>query len=240
MRPALLSAILYLLGGLLILSGLGSAALGLFQPKPAAFFVMFYLVVACAGAFALLLARRRGVEFVQRSGQAVGLVCIAGAVASGAVLADLSTAGTLSGQSVRAVLIAHAAIAGLFAVLAGLVVLMRRPQQSFRLLLRSVIFALPLIVALVLIRAGVFSGVWTSLGQAVQIVAAVALFFISLALFAGAAHCMIRAFEIGVESAEADERAGLPLFASTPPSPPSAPSGFLAPAPQPATNPANA
>lgn len=239
MRPAILSVILILLGGLLILSGLASAAFGLFQPKPAAFFVMFYLVVACAGAFALLLARRRGDEFVQRSGRAVGLLCIAGAVGSGAVLADLSTGGRLSGQSVRAVLIAHAAIAALFAGLAGLVVLMRKPAASFRMLLRSVIFALPLIVALVLIRAGVFAGVWTSLGQAVQIVAAVALFFVSLALFAGAAHCVIRAFEIGVESAEADERSGRPSFASTPPSPPSAPSGLLAAAAQPATNPAN-
>ena len=91
--------------------------------------------------------------------------------------------------------------------MAAAVVLLRKPAESFKKLIAGGAFAAPLVVGLALARAGLLTGLWTSMGDAARIVSTVTVFFVGLVLFSGAAHCLIRAFELGVDSAQADERA---------------------------------
>jgi len=180
--------------GLALVCGLGviaSAAIGFYlglwgSQQPAWFVVAFEAVALVAGVFALLAGTGR---FASAPGLA--LLCAAGAVGAGTVLAHVG-----SGKQVLPAwfLVVRAGLTAGLVVAAAWSVLARNPGPARRSLVRSVMFGAPL--------AAILAGAWMLRHQAAALPDGVKMaggffgFLIVTALAAGAVHCAIRAFEV--------------------------------------------
>jgi hypothetical protein len=83
-------------------------------------------------------------------------------------------------------------------------VLLRRPKESMPRLVRGVVFAVPLVILLVVVRSGPVARGINGLEMGFQFGVYVVLLLIAISLLAASGHQIIRAFQIGVEAA--DER----------------------------------
>ena len=142
------------------------------------------------------------------SGPSIAIACTAGTIFVGAVLGYISLAGSIFGVRPLYFLAFRVLIAFAMFGCAGGVLLARRPGASMRLLLLGVAFGAPVVLAL---------GAWMKIGavrQAVHgvnpnllAVLATPLALLAIGLISASAHCLIRAFEIGVETRMPDDSA---------------------------------
>jgi hypothetical protein len=193
---------LLVLAGLIVLLGLFVMVVrGLMAAPIAPFATAFGAVIVFAG----VMLGWVGLGKV-RSGQAIALVCVAGAVMSGLLLAFIST-GKAAGAIVRDVpsMLGVVMALGLMGI-AGVDVLLRRPKESMPRLVRGLIFAVPLVILLVVVRSGPVSRGINGLEMGIQFGVYVVLLLIGIGLLSASGHQIIRAFQIGVEAA--DEREG--------------------------------
>lgn len=86
--------------------------------------------------------------------------------------------------------------------LAGLTVLVRRPGVSLPLLVRGVLLAVPLVLVLGAMRMPGPRGMLLSLPPVAVAMIGVVGFFVLGSFFAASVHCIIRSFEVGIESGQ--------------------------------------
>jgi hypothetical protein len=145
-------------------------------------------------------------------GPAIAVACVAGGVATPTVLSGLSQLGPLMGVTVRPWILARLGVCVIILACAGVVLIARRPAHSTRYLVRAVALGAPVVV---------FAGLWwkvpafraaiDGLHPIVNGILWAVLGLGGLVLVSVSAHCLIRAFEVGVEAgeeaAEASEKA---------------------------------
>ncbi len=175
-----------------LLSALAGVIAAALNSPPVWFMLGFEAVIACASVFGVLVGLGRF-----RDGPALALLCVAGTIAAGSLLGFLAGRGNIGlgpGWFLR-LLLARVALSAIIAATAGWIVLVRRPQLSFRRLW----FGLGCALAFAAITWALweFSGQLAALGTMpsafVGFVAAVTL----LGLLAAAVHLLIGAFETG-------------------------------------------
>lgn len=137
------------------------------------------------------------------SGPAVAIASLAGAVGTCSVLGALSSGGVVMGVSVKLLLAGRLGVAAALLAIAGLVMLLRRPGVSAALLLKGALLGGPAVAA---IGAYVFVAPLRAALHALHPVALAFVgsiaFLVLLGLLSLGAHCVIRAFETGLEAAQ--------------------------------------
>lgn len=196
-----------------VLSGAAMVVLAAMTIKtnPMAAFVMaLELVVVLAGVFGVLVGLGR-----IRTGQAVTLLCVGAAGAVASQVGPLVVDGQLAGVQLRPYALGRLALGAGLMLIAGLVVLSRKPGLSVPMLVKGVLWGTPLVAALAISMGvgplqSVKDSITTTLGglpNVAQIVAALAAFAAFCVLVSASAHYIIRAFIVGVEAAEQREAA---------------------------------
>lgn len=198
--PRFLLFFLGLLGVAVALSAAAMAVVALVvTERPVWMLFGFEVVVMLAGVFAVLFARGRHHE-----AQGLTLLCIAGSVFAGSVLGWLSVNGALQVKnsdvpvSLKLWLLARVGCAGVYAVAAAALVLVRR-RESRPFLVRALLTGAPLVLAaggLALARTQI-SSLAGSVHPVVSIFVACVLGLVGIALASICGHCIIRAFQIG-------------------------------------------
>jgi hypothetical protein len=162
------------------------------------FAICFGVVLAVSAGFLAWVGRGRVKE-----GQAIALICAAGAVVCGSVFAFVSTGQPPSGIVRDPATLASLAIGGLLTVIAALDILMRRPAESFPRLVKGVVIGIPLLIVVALWQSGIVARVMSHLGMSLSFAGYVLLLIVSIGLAAASGHQLIRAFQIGVDAADA-------------------------------------
>jgi hypothetical protein len=189
-KPAAL--LVLILSAVVALSALVGGAIMLTTDKPSWFFVGFELVVVMAGVFGVLLGRGKFSE-----APAMVLLCLAGAVGVGSVLGYVGAGRNLAGVDLRMWVVGRVAAAGVFAALAGLTVLSRRPGPAWRALGIGAVFGVLTVGALAL---GWFGRGWLAAAGApnvVKLVVALVLAVVVVGLLSAAVHYTVKAFATG-------------------------------------------
>ncbi len=196
-----------------VLSGAAMVVLAAMTIKtnPMAAFVMaLELVVVLAGAFGVLIGLGR-----IRTGQAVTLLCVGAAGAVASQVGPLVVDGQLAGVQLRPYALGRLALGAGLILVAGLVVLSRRPSMSVPMLVKGMLWGAPLVAALA-ISSGFgplatvkesISKTLTGLPNVMQIIVALGAFAAFCLLISASMHYLIRAFIVGVEAAEQTEAA---------------------------------
>lgn len=146
----------------------------------------------------------------KQTGQAMAMLVTGAVVGAGAVLSvPTIVAGIVQGGGGATLPIAGVNIipwflsrigcAVLLMGLGGLAVLLRRPGASFGLLLKGVLLGLPVLACLGLLATGNGRQTVMNLPPAALIVVVVVGLFVICVLTSISGHCLIRAFEVGVE-----------------------------------------
>lgn len=161
----------------------------------------FGVVVVVASVFLGMLALG-----LLRRGQAITLLCVAGATGVGSVFAVLSAGRPLGAIRGDWWTLAGLGLAGVLVLLAALEVLMRRPWQSWPRFLIGVGILLPLGVLLVLARGGAIATLLGKGGMGFEFAGYALLLVLGIGLLAAGGHQIISAFQIGVRAM--DEAAG--------------------------------
>lgn len=177
---------------LVLLSALAGVAAAATRSPTVWFMLGFEATIAFAAVFGVLVGFGRF-----RDGPALALLCVAGTIAAGSLLGFLAGRGNIGlqpGWLVR-FLLAREAAGAIIAATAGWIVLVRRPQLSFRRLWIGLACAVAFAgISLALWRfSGQLGALGTMPGAFVGLVAAVTL----LGLLAAAVHLLIGAFETG-------------------------------------------
>lgn len=202
----------YLVGLMGIIVGISALALGTFSltltARPIWLLFGFELAVIVAAVVAIVIARGKA-----SSGEGLAILCVAGtfAVASflgwlGSSRGQLPMGGDRGTVSITTLLYGRLLASGFVAALAAYAVLRRRPSSSVPLLFRGVAFGLPLAIA-----AGIYVVAGSAIAEqfakwpewvttASSCLAAIA----ALILVSAAGHYLIRAFESGLLSDEAE------------------------------------
>jgi hypothetical protein len=160
--------------------------LGVLGTQHTAWFIVSFEVVAVLAA-AIVAAVARGWF---RDGPGMAMLCSAGAIGGGTLLAYKGSAGIMP---VGFVLVRAALVAFTLACAAWMV-LARNPGPAVRSLVRAAMFGVPLAAIL----AGVFvmRGMVATLPGMVTLLGGLVGFLLVTSLAAGAVHCTIRAFEV--------------------------------------------
>ena len=177
-------------GALFLLSALGGIVAGLLnEPKPAWFFIMFEVVGAPAGVFAVLLAAGR-----VRGSPAMSLACIGGTIFVVAVLGGLAIQWNVAGIPLLVPEAIRAGIALMFG-LCSVYVALGSDSAARRVFIRG--------LALAVVFAMLAAGGWWGLRPggpvhalpafAVTLVATV-LYLVLTAALAASVHLIVRAF----------------------------------------------
>ncbi len=180
-----------------VIAAAASAVLGfaaVTDARPNWILLAFEVVALLAGVVCVLAGLR-----VLREGPAITLLCVAGTIMTAALLGGVGSNWTVRGFSLWPTMFLRTGLAGLLVALAGAELLSRRPGVSMPLLLRAVLWTVPLAL---MIGAGVLArSAWGGLHPLAQLL--IVLFGGSLACVfsAGAAHYLIRAFVVGAEAA---------------------------------------
>ncbi len=188
--------------GLSAIAGIAGSLLGV---SPLWFFLGFEVVTLAACVFGVLLASGRFSD-----GPAIGLLCVLGTVAVGAILGDISTQlsnpiggpilrtfgkGGLVQIPVTTFLALRLTGAGIIGLCAAWTVLHRRPSES----LKSLAVGLGLSVAML----GVLAIGWkartplASIGSFASTIGLLTVGVLALGLLAASVHYTLRAFEFG-------------------------------------------
>jgi hypothetical protein len=159
--------------------------------------------VLIAGIFGVMLSR--GSRFAGATGPAITLLCIAGVVGVGSLLGWVGTGREAAGVKLTGALAFRAALAAAIAALAGAHVLSRRPKESLSLLIKGVLFGLPVLAVGAMAYTGVLSRAFKDAGELVLVVGGVVGAVIVGGLICASAHFLIRAFQVGVEEPPASK-----------------------------------
>lgn len=189
-KPAAL--LVLILSGVVALSALAGGAIMLTTDKPSWFFVGFELVVVMAGVFGVLLGRGKFAE-----APAMVLLCLAGAVGVGSVLGYVGAGRNLAGVDLRLWVIGRVGAAGVFAALAGLTVLARRPGPAWKALGTGLVFG---VLTLGTLALGWFGRGWLAAAgtpNVVKLVVALVLAVVVVGLLSAAVHYTVKAFATG-------------------------------------------
>lgn len=158
-----------------------------------------------AAGFGVLAGRGRFSD-----GPALAPACVGGALLTAAVVGGLETQvlsidgeiTAFGGPGSRAAVATHAALAALFGVLAALVVLARTPARSGKYLLAGALVGSPALALAVAWRLGYIARAQESLPAVAFQLAVLGAALVVIVLVSVAAHCIIRAFEVGVDAAD--------------------------------------
>jgi len=162
-------------------------------------------LAAVAGVFGVLAGRGRFSD-----GPALAPACVGGALLTAAVIGGLETQVlSIDGEitafgspGARASVAAHAALAALFGVLAALVVLARTPVHSGKYLLTGALVGSPVLALAVAWKLGYIAQAEQAMPTVAFQLAVLGAALLAIALVSVAAHCVIRAFEVGVDAAD--------------------------------------
>lgn len=158
---------------------------------PAKWFLFgFELVALVAGVVGITIGVGRS-----RPGPALGLLCVAGAIASAALLGYLGAGREVLGTDLRAFMLGRFAAAGVLGALAAAAVLIRRPAVAMTRLLVGIGCAAGF--AALVFAAWKF---WPSLGGVLPSIQAIIGIFVAmtaLGLLAAAVHMIVQAFAAG-------------------------------------------
>jgi hypothetical protein len=177
---------------LIAASSVGGLAASIFVGPPSWSFIGFEAVILIAAGVGAAEAFR-----FSRTGPAMALLCVAGAVGVGSLLGYIGAGQLLMGRNMLPFLLARAGAAGLLAAAAGLIVLSRDLPRSIPALIKGVMLGAVLVAIL--------ATVWTmratilSAGGAARVTIALLLGVVAIGLLAAAVHQLVRAFAVGNE-----------------------------------------
>ena len=158
-------------------------------------------LILVAGVFGVLAGLGRFAN-----GPALAAASVGGAVFTGVVVGGLETnvlPGFRGGESVHyAAFFSRFALAGLLGVVASLIIISRTPARSLRLLVTGGVVVSPLVALVVAGRVGLIARVQGAIPEVAFQIATLAAGLVGIALFSVAIHCVVRAFEVGVQAAE--------------------------------------
>jgi len=160
-------------------------------------------LVLVAGVFGVLAGLGRFAH-----GPAMAAACVGGAIAVAAGVAGLESGvlPSFRGEGVDlAILGSRAGLAALLTAIAGLMILARRPARSVRLLLIGLITASPVVAVAVAAQVGLVARVEDAIPPLVFRIGLLAVGIAGVVLLSIAVHCLIRAFEVGVDAADPAE-----------------------------------
>lgn len=198
----LLAALTCIAIGLSAIAGIAGALLG---ASPLWFFLGFEIVTLAACVFGVLLAMGRFPD-----GPALGLLCVLGTVAVGAILGDISTQlsnpiggpvlrtfgkGGLVQIPITTFLALRLAGAGIIGICAAWTVLHRRPSESLKSLAVGLGLSIAMLVILAIgwkVRAPL-----ASIGSFASTIGLLTVGVLALGLLAASVHYTLRAFEFG-------------------------------------------
>jgi len=201
--PALLLGAQVVLSVVAAVAAIGSAVVAF---RGEHYFMLAGQGLALAAAvFGVLAGRGRFSD-----GPALAPACVGGALLTAAVVGGLETQVlSIDGEitafgspGARASVAAHAALAALFGVLAGLVILARTPARSGKYLLTGALVGSPVLGLAVAWRLGYIAKAEQALPAIAFQLAVLGVALVAIALVSVAAHCVIRAFEVGVDAAD--------------------------------------
>lgn len=188
------------LGGLLLLVSLAGIILALLSSPPSWFFMGFEFVNAFAAVMLMLLGLGRF-----RSGIAMALLCVAGAVGAGSALGHVGAAGQVYGIGLLPITAAKGLLAGGLTLLAAAFVLMQDRSKTFPLLIRGVLWGAPLVVLAVLWRLNIIQNLMNSLqnaSTALGVIGWLMLLIVVVILICGCGHYLINAFIAGTQAGD--------------------------------------
>lgn len=184
-----------LCGIVLATSVLGAIASVALLDRPAWTFFGFQVVTAVAAVLGVVMGFGRF-----REGPGMALACIAGTIFVAAVLGYLSMQPPeIAGRPLKPWLIGRLAVCGILGLMAAWCVL-SRDARSWPSLVKGLVLALPVVMALGVTYVPAARGLVRSLmggGVVTAIVASVAAFVVLGSLLCASTHLVIRAFEYG-------------------------------------------
>jgi hypothetical protein len=174
------------------------------------FFAGFELVLAISGFIGVFIGMGR---FNQ--GPSVAIACVAGATAMCSLLGYVTLGGEILlggrligahgevlGVDVFGFFMLRMFVAGVLAAMAGLVLVLRDPKRSVPMLVRGIVLGVPVVVALGLwVAVPGFRTMVLGWHVLVQVFLGSIGLMVGIGLVSASGHCLIRAFEIGVEVA---------------------------------------
>jgi hypothetical protein len=215
------------LGGIIVLASLAGVVLALLSSPTSWFFMGFELVNILAGAMLVLIGLGRF-----RNGLALALLCVAGAVGAGSALGHVGAAGAVYGIRLMPLTAGKGLIAGVLVLIAAAYVLLQDRSRTFPLLLKGVLWALPLVVMIVLWRLGIIQNLMAKIqtaNVAFGVMAWLTLLIVVVILICGAGHYFINAFIAGTAAGDEIAKKAEGTSLSTPSA--SSPSASSPPAP---------
>jgi len=192
--------------GLSVIAGLAAVGFAVVAFRGEHYFMLASQAIALvAAAFGVAAARGRFSD-----GPALAPACVAGALLAGAVVSGLETRvfsidGEFRGYATtgeEAAVATLAGLAALFGVLAGLIILARTPVRSGKLLLVGALFGAPVVALAAAWKLGYVARAQEAMPAVAFQVAVLGVSIVVIALVSVAAHCVIRAFEVGVDAAD--------------------------------------
>ncbi|MHC4976463.1 MAG: hypothetical protein ACYTF7_07635 [Planctomycetota bacterium] len=180
------------------------------------YFAGFETVLIVCGCIGIFIGLGRF-----NDGPSVAIACVGGATAMCSVLGYMTIGGEIfvsgslfgahgqvMGVDVFLPFLGRLGIGALLGALAGVVLLARDPRRSMPLLIKGVVLGLPVIVVVGLwFGVGGVRGAFGGLHMLVQVFIGAVATVVGIGLISASGHCLIRAFEIGVEVARERERA---------------------------------
>lgn len=157
-------------------------------------------LVLVAGVFGVLSGLGRF-----GSGPALAAACVGGSILTGVVVGGLETnvLPSLRGGGVfRYAVLGQAALAAAFGAIAGLMILSRTPAKSVRLILTAGVVGAPVVLLAAAARLGWVARFESMVPPVVFQVVTLISGLVLIVLISISAHCVIRAFEIGVDAAD--------------------------------------
>lgn len=192
-----------LLSGIVLVSALGGIVATALHKPPMWFILMFEVVVAVTCVFGVLTGLGRFSEAPALSMMITGgIVVVAAVLSEPAVVLKLAGRGgspvEMFGMTLVPFALARLGAGGAILLLSAITVLIRDPKRSLAYLLRAAILGAPVVLALGLAASGRGQAAIANLSQGVVFGLTVAAFFVLGGLFCASAHCLIRAFEVGI------------------------------------------
>lgn len=200
--PSLVRALVGLLSGALLVSGIAGAVAGtVVPPKPAWAVIGFEAVIAFSSLFGLLLAAGK-----VRQAPALAIASIAGAAFVGTVLGYLSVKHDLAHLPLKAWLLSRAGLAAALGACAVKVAL-GTDGAAWRTLVRAALWALPLVGVAAWYRLARFAPLDTPMPgfrDSLRLAAIAAVAIACAVCVCAAIHLSIRAFTLADESRRRD------------------------------------
>lgn len=196
--PTILMRLVAVVSALVALSAVGGAVAGFITGNY--FLAVLELVVLLAAAMGVPIGLGRF-----NRGPAIAVACVAGGVATPTVLSYFSQApiGPLMGLPLMPLVAGRLLAGALLAGVAGLILILRRPAESTRLLVKGALLGAPVVIfALLYWRVPAVGNAIAGLHPVVNGLLWVILGLAGLVLTSVSGHCLIRAFEVGVEAGE--------------------------------------